>query len=97
SPTAGAGAAALSVLTASFLALPVSTTQCIVGATIGVGLCNGSLKAINWRMVGWSMFSWVLTLPVAGVLAGLIYALLTRGPNFVSPPYTPYNATAPAF
>ncbi|KAI9335381.1 phosphate transporter [Zopfochytrium polystomum] len=89
--------AALSVLTASFLALPVSTTQCIVGATIGVGLCNGTLKAINWRMVGWSMFSWILTLPVAGILAGLIYALLTRGPNFVSPPYTPYNATAPAF
>ena len=43
--------AALSVITASFFALPVSTTQCIVGATVAVGLCNGQLRAINWTQV----------------------------------------------
>ncbi|KAI9328066.1 phosphate-repressible phosphate permease [Obelidium mucronatum] len=74
--------AALSVISASFLALPVSTTQCIVGATIGVGLMNGTAKAINWKMVSWTLFSWLLTLPVAGVSAGCLYALLTRGPSF---------------
>ncbi|KAJ3025876.1 UNVERIFIED_CONTAM: Na+/Pi symporter [Siphonaria sp. JEL0065] len=74
--------AALSVITASFLALPVSTTQCIVGATIGVGLMNGTLKAINWKMVSWTLFSWILTLPIAGVTAGCLYALVTRGPSF---------------
>ncbi|KAI9316129.1 solute carrier family 20 [Obelidium mucronatum] len=74
--------AALSVITASFLALPVSTTQCIVGATIGVGLMNGTAKAINWKMVSWTLFSWLLTLPVAGVSAGCLYALLTRGSSF---------------
>jgi solute carrier family 20 (sodium-dependent phosphate transporter) len=37
----------------SFLSteLPVSTTQCITGAIVGVGLCNGTWRAINWRMV----------------------------------------------
>ncbi|GJP32918.1 hypothetical protein CLOM_g17501 [Closterium sp. NIES-68] len=78
--------AALSVITASFLALPVSTTQCIVGATVAVGLCNGNWRAINWAMVGISGFGWILTLPWAGTCAGLLYAILTRGPSFTMPP-----------
>ncbi|CAI5489496.1 unnamed protein product [Closterium sp. Naga37s-1] len=78
--------AALSVITASFLALPVSTTQCIVGATVAVGLCNGNWRAINWAMVGLAGFGWVLTLPLAGTASGLLYAVLTRGPSFTMPP-----------
>ncbi|ORY53578.1 phosphate transporter [Rhizoclosmatium globosum] len=78
--------AALSVITASFLALPVSTTQCIVGATIGVGLMNGNLKSVNWKMVSWTLFSWVLTLPIAGVSAGCLFAFVTRGPSFNAAP-----------
>ncbi|CAI7766908.1 unnamed protein product [Closterium sp. NIES-53] len=78
--------AALAVLTASFLALPVSTTQCIVGATVAVGLCNGKWRAINWGMVVIAGFGWVITLPVAGTAAGLLYAVLTRGPSFTLPP-----------
>ncbi|CAI5470793.1 unnamed protein product [Closterium sp. Yama58-4] len=77
---------ALSVITASFLALPVSTTQCIVGATVAVGLCNGNWRAINWTMVAIAGFGWVLTLPLAGCVAGLLYAILTRGPSFTMPP-----------
>lgn len=78
--------AALAVITASFLALPVSTTQCIVGATVAVGLCNGNFFAINWAMVAIAGFSWVLTLPIAGSISGLLFALLTRGPSFTLPP-----------
>ncbi|GJP47291.1 hypothetical protein CLOM_g6511 [Closterium sp. NIES-68] len=78
--------AALAVITASFLALPVSTTQCIVGATVAVGLCNCNWRAINWGMVAIAGFGWVVTLPVAGTAAGLLYALLTRGPSFTLPP-----------
>ncbi|CAI7802204.1 unnamed protein product [Closterium sp. NIES-53] len=78
--------AALSVITASFLALPVSTTQCIVGATVAVGLCNGNWRAINWAMVAVSGFGWILTLPLAGTASGLLYAILTRGPSFTMPP-----------
>jgi hypothetical protein len=32
--------------------IPVSTTMCITGGTIGVGLCNGDLRAVNWRQIG---------------------------------------------
>jgi sodium-dependent phosphate transporter len=35
--------AAITVITASFLGLPVSTTHCITGATVAVGLCNGDV------------------------------------------------------
>ncbi|KAJ3104369.1 Na+/Pi symporter [Phlyctochytrium planicorne] len=89
SPTRGFSmelGAALSVITASFLALPVSTTQCIMGATVAVGLCNGSTSAINWRMFAWSFFSWILTLPVAGIGAGVLFAILTRGASFTGSP-----------
>ncbi|KAI9268174.1 phosphate transporter [Phascolomyces articulosus] len=75
--------AALTVLTASQLELPVSSTHCIVGATVGVGLCNGNLRAINWKMLGFTMLGWVCTLPIAGIVSGLIYAFCAYGPSFV--------------
>jgi len=74
--------AALTVVTASFIGLPISTTHCIVGATVFVGLGEGKWGAVNWRMLVWVMFSWVLTLPVAGTVAGLMFALCSRSPHF---------------
>ncbi|OCK77306.1 phosphate transporter [Lepidopterella palustris CBS 459.81] len=44
---------AITVIMATRLKLPTSTTQCITGATVGVGLCNGDWRTINWRMVAW--------------------------------------------
>ncbi|CAO3624558.1 unnamed protein product [Cunninghamella blakesleeana] len=76
-------AAALTVLTCSKLGLPVSTTHCIIGSTTGIGLCNGSMKAVNWKMIAWCFFSWVLTLPVAGLIAGLLFAFGTNAPNLI--------------
>lgn len=73
--------AALTVITASFLGLPVSTTHCITGATVGVGLCNGEFHAVNWKIVSWAAFSWVITLPVAGGIAGLLFKLLVSSPH----------------
>ncbi|KAI9498298.1 phosphate transporter [Zychaea mexicana] len=75
--------AALTVLTASQLSLPVSTTHCMVGATVGVGLCNGNLRAVNWKMLALTFFGWICTLPVAGLVSGLIYAFCAYGPSFV--------------
>nr|CAG8454649.1 12954_t:CDS:2 [Entrophospora candida] len=73
----------LTVLMASRLGLPISTTQCITGATIGVGLCNGTLKAINWKIVLWSVLSWALTLPIAGIISGAIFYFIINAPSFV--------------
>ncbi|CAE6449185.1 unnamed protein product [Rhizoctonia solani] len=74
--------ASLAVVLASQVAVPVSTTQCITGATLAVGLCNGDLKALNWRMFSWIFFSWVLTIPCAGLLAGCLFAIIANAPRF---------------
>ncbi|KAF2818201.1 hypothetical protein CC86DRAFT_472979 [Ophiobolus disseminans] len=50
SPTRGFAmelGAAITVLLASRLGLPVSTTQCLTGATVGVALCNLDVRAVN--------------------------------------------------
>jgi len=77
--------AAMTVVMATRLALPVSTTQCIIGATVGVGLCAGDYKAINWRMVAWSYCAWFVTLPATAVISGLIMAFTINAPSFAAP------------
>ncbi|CAI2182876.1 11891_t:CDS:2 [Funneliformis geosporum] len=72
----------LTILTASKIGLPVSTTHCITGATACVGLCNGKWQALNWNLLAWCFFSWILTLPAAGGIAGLIFAFVSNAPKF---------------
>ncbi|KAL3474748.1 phosphate transporter [Aspergillus californicus] len=74
--------AAITVLVFSQYKLPVSTSMCITGATIGVGLCNGTLKAINWQRVGLLGFGWIMTIPIAGTLAGCLMGLILNAPHF---------------
>ncbi|THV55954.1 hypothetical protein BGAL_0001g00150 [Botrytis galanthina] len=73
---------AITVIMATRLALPVSTTQCIVGATVGVGLVNGDVKSINWRMVGWIYMGWIITLPVTGIISGCLMGLILNAPRW---------------
>ncbi|KAH7397775.1 phosphate-repressible phosphate permease-like protein [Cadophora sp. MPI-SDFR-AT-0126] len=73
---------ACTVVMATRLALPVSTTQCIVGATVGVGLCNGELKSINWRMVAWIYGGWIITLPVTGIISGCLMGIIINAPQW---------------
>lgn len=74
--------AAITVLVFSQYSLPVSTSMCITGATVGVGLCNGTLKAVNWQRVGLLLFSWIMTIPIAGTLAGVLMGILLNAPSF---------------
>ncbi|KAK4629406.1 Phosphate-repressible phosphate permease pho-4 [Fulvia fulva] len=74
--------AALTVVLATRLALPVLTTQCIIGATVGVGLCAGDVKAINWRMVIWAYAGWFITLPCTAVFAGCLMGSKINSPQF---------------
>jgi phosphate/sulfate permease len=77
-------AAALTVLTCSKLGLPVSTTHCITGASAAIGLCNtDGYKAVNWKMLSWCFFSWFITLPAAGLVSGLMFAMMANAPHFV--------------
>jgi len=68
-------AAAATVVLASRTGLPVSTTHIAVGAVIGVGLARG-IGAIDIRVIGGIVMSWIVTLPVGGVLAALIFFTL---------------------
>ncbi len=68
-------AAATTVVLASRTGLPVSTTHIAVGAVIGVGLARG-VGAIDLRVIGGIVVSWVVTLPIGGVLAARIYFTL---------------------
>jgi sodium-dependent phosphate transporter len=85
SPTRGFSmelGSAVTVVMATRLSLPVSTTQCIVGATIGVAFCNGDFKALNWRMVTWCYAGWLLTLPIAGIISGCIMGVIINAPHW---------------
>ena len=68
-------AAASTVVVASRTGLPVSTTHIAVGAVIGVGLARG-LGAIDLRVVGTIIVSWLVTLPVGATLAALFFFTL---------------------
>ncbi|KAL7665891.1 Phosphate transporter [[Candida] zeylanoides] len=73
--------AAVTTVMATQLAIPVSTTQSAVGATVFIGLCNRDLRAVNWRMVIWCYLGWFITLPVAGIIAGLLNAIILHAPR----------------
>jgi PiT family inorganic phosphate transporter len=68
-------AAATTVVIASKTGLPVSTTHIAVGAVMGVGLARG-IGALDLRVIGNIIVSWIVTLPVGGVLAALFFFML---------------------
>ncbi|PKS05538.1 hypothetical protein jhhlp_008055, partial [Lomentospora prolificans] len=72
----------IAIVVATRLKLPVSTTQCITGATVGVGLCNGDWRAINWRMVAWIYLGWFITLPCTGILSGVLMGFIINSPRW---------------
>lgn len=76
--------AAVTVLVFSQFSLPVSTSMCITGATVGVGLCNGTLKAVNFQRVGLLVIAWIATIPIAGTLGGVLMGLFLNAPHFGS-------------
>ncbi|MFC2170856.1 inorganic phosphate transporter, partial [Calditrichota bacterium] len=59
----------------SKLGLPVSTTHTLVGSVLGVGMAQG-IDSINLKVVRSIMGSWLLTLPVAAILAVIIYQII---------------------
>lgn len=68
-------AAATTVLAASKMGLPVSTTHAAVGGVLGVGMARG-IEAVNFTVVIQIMIYWVLTVPAAALTSMVIFKLL---------------------
>jgi len=68
-------AAATTVVVATSTGIPVSATQTLVGAVLGVGLARG-IGALNLIVIRNIFMSWILTLPVASLLTVIAYKLL---------------------
>ena len=65
-------AAASTIVLASRLGIPISTTHTLVGAVLGVGLARG-ITALDLRVVGNILASWIATLPIAAALSVFFY------------------------
>jgi inorganic phosphate transporter, PiT family len=68
-------AAAATVVLASRTGMPVSTTHIAVGAVMGVGLAKG-FAALDMRVIGSILISWIVTLPAGGILAAFLFFTL---------------------
>jgi len=67
-------AAATTIVIASGTGIPISTTHTLVGAVLGVGMARG-IEAIDLRVVGRILVSWVVTIPAGAFLAILFFYL----------------------
>jgi len=66
---------AVTILLASVLGVPVSTTHTITGAIVGVGAAR-RLGAVRWGVAGRIVWAWVLTIPLSAAVAATVYLLL---------------------
>lgn len=69
-------ACAITVVLASGTGLPISTTQTLVGAVLGVGFARG-IAALNLGVIRNIVASWVITLPAGAILSIVIYYILS--------------------
>lgn len=69
-------AAAITVVIASGTGLPISTTQTLVGAILGVGFARG-IAALNLGIIRNIVASWVVTLPAGAIISIIIFEILT--------------------
>ena len=68
-------ATASTILIASRIGLPVSTSHALVGSVIGIGLASRN-QDVKWDTIKSVVLAWVVTLPVAAVLGAGIFSLL---------------------
>ena len=64
--------AAISILFATYLGLPVSSTHAIAGAIAGVGSIQRT-RAVRWHVAGGIVTAWILTIPASAIVAAVVY------------------------
>ncbi|WP_136163346.1 inorganic phosphate transporter [Sphingomonas flavalba] len=66
---------AISLFAATWMGVPVSSTHTITGAIVGVG-ASRRLSAVRWNVANNIVIAWVVTLPAAGLIGALTYAIV---------------------
>ena len=66
---------ALTIFTATFLHLPVSTTHVVTGSIMGVGWAK-RLRAVHWNVAYSMVGAWVMTIPSTAAVGALVYILI---------------------
>lgn len=74
----------MTVLLASKIGLPISTTHCKVGSVVFVGYTNGKPNlatgkkesAVDWHLFRSIVYAWVVTVPVAAFLSAIFMFIL---------------------
>ena len=66
---------ALALLGATLAGIPVSTTHTITGAIVGVGSIR-RLSVVKWGVARRIVWAWVLTIPMAGIIAALSFLII---------------------
>ncbi len=68
-------AGALTLFANTYFGIPVSTTHTITGAIVGVGSAK-RFSAVKWGVATRIIWAWVLTIPMAALIAGLSYGVI---------------------
>ena len=68
-------AGAITLFVTEALKIPVSTTHTITGSIIGVGATK-RLSAVRWGVTINLLWAWILTIPVSGLLAAIVFAIV---------------------
>ena len=68
-------ATATTILLASQIGLPVSTSHTLVGSIVGIGLWKNR-KSLDWSTIKSIVLAWIVTLPVAAILGAIIFSIL---------------------
>ena len=77
-------AGAITLFGATYLGIPVSTTHTITGSIVGVGSAK-RFSAVKWGVAGRIVWAWVLTIPMAAMIAGLSYGVILLIEHVLSP------------
>jgi PiT family inorganic phosphate transporter len=68
-------AGAMTLFGATAAGIPVSTTHTITGSIVGVGSAK-RFSAVKWGVAGRIVWAWVLTIPMAAIIAALTYGVI---------------------
>jgi PiT family inorganic phosphate transporter len=68
-------ASAAVILGGSVAGAPISTTQVVASSVVGVGLGRRRWRHVHWAIVRSMGIAWLITMPIAGVLAAALYGV----------------------